>query len=680
MQDLVAGEAKRPVVVETRKRRVVTPQERGAITRRGNQAAAGETTATTPAEAAAQLQTQLAEDNRDVLEPLAKELVEDEAPVERNVIRTGKLKDAIRGLMLGANLTGVHRLMMNEAANRIRKLAGDVPIHVMDHESFQAAAKDRYPPGRDTSRIRAFYDHRTDEIFTDETHLSAEMVVHEGLHATYHRAIEADPKVRSYIYSLMQAVHEKLSDEARAEGRDTYRVPYGLRNPHEFISEAFSNPEFIALLERTPYSTRAESQNRGLTTPRGMSTWHALILSIKQALFGKGGPSPNILEQIVRATHILDTAVQSQGRVGLRESDLLPMEFNVGDTLANVRAAANDRGAGAAKWWQGTAIKGMAVNQIVTVFAKYFDRARGEGNPLVRIYDALGKQKTFTEENRKAGNALAQKALVLEKQFGQRARDGWMIARDATLAGVDPSPGANNDHLGKNVANNVQRKAALARLQPEFAALPQEVRDYIHEVSKFYADQQDLKTKALIANILKGFEAGGLTQPLSVQAYAQLTTNTMEGKLTDADAAILDNETAFNALKNSSELRKVEGLYFPLMRHGKHVVRTTTALGELYGGVVGKPDANGDVEVRWEEGNTRKDVLAPYTKVCGKYEGSRQVHDHRALHRRQAGVGGGSSRPATYSGAARSRADQGLGSFRHRPRGGAIYQGKPRQL
>jgi hypothetical protein len=225
-------------------------------------------------------------------------------------------------------------------------------------------------------------------------------------------------------------------------------------------------------------------------------------------------------------------------------------------------------------------------------------------------------QKTFTEENRKAGNALAQKALALEKQFGQRARDGWMIARDSTLAGVDPSPGANNDHLGKNVANNVQRKAALARLQPEFAALPQEVRDYIHEVSKFYADQQDLKTKALIANILKGFEAGGLTQPLSVQAYAQLTTNTMEGKLTDADAAILDNETAFNALKNSSELRKVEGLYFPLMRHGKHVVRTTTALGELYGGVVGKPDANGDVEVRWEEGDTRKDVLAPYTKFA----------------------------------------------------------------
>jgi hypothetical protein len=106
-----------------------------------------------------------------------------------------------------------------------------------------------------------------------------------------------------------------------------------------------------------------------------------------------------------------------------------------------------------------------------------------------------------------------------------------------------------------------------------------------------------------------------LTQPLSVQAYAQLTTNTMEGKLTDADAAILDNETAFNALKNSSELRKVEGLYFPLMRHGNHVVRTWTALGELHGGVVGKPDANGNVEVTWE-GAKKKDVLALYKKFA----------------------------------------------------------------
>src|SRR5215218_3354708 len=80
MEGAAIGGAKRPVVVETRKRRVITPQERGALTRQGNKAAVGEATARTPAEAVAQLQTQRGEENRDVL---AREVAEVSAPVER---------------------------------------------------------------------------------------------------------------------------------------------------------------------------------------------------------------------------------------------------------------------------------------------------------------------------------------------------------------------------------------------------------------------------------------------------------------------------------------------------------------------------------------------------------------------------------------------------------------------
>jgi hypothetical protein len=595
MEGAVIGGAKRVAVVETRKKRtILTPQERAAITRRGNQAAAGTATATTPAEAREQLVAQAREDAPlDV--PLAREAVEAEAPVTEGLVyRTGALKDAIRGLMLDANLTGVHKLMMTEAANRIRKLAGDVRVHVLDPVSFQDAAKEHFFSGRDTSKVRAFYTSQTDEIFVDIDHLNAEIIIHEGLHAAYHRAIDTNEDARTFIGHLMNAVRAQLAEEARAAGETKYRVPYGLTNPHEFISEAFSNRAFVEILERTQFDVIADILvgNRLSRASQRMSAWDALILGIKKALFGKGGPPRTVLEQIVRVAQALDETTQRQGR--MNPLTAFPME--VSETVQTLQNESRYLGAAAESWWRRTGLWAGTVDQIVRTMRPAFEGARGEGNPLDRIYEALSKQAVYVDNKRKDGEAIAQGWLQLIEQHGRdvmgRAAGVWI---DATMANVNLGPNADNSHLGKDVARNYQNKAQLARLEQQFAALPTDVQKYILDSATYYRDMQNEMTKALVGNILRSLAPGDI----SPQAYAQLFNNTLNGTLTEDDAGILDNPTLFNALRDSGELRVVKGIYVPLMRHGKKVVRTRARLGDLHGGQIVETDKHGNVIIEW---------------------------------------------------------------------------------
>jgi len=396
----------------------------------------------------------------------------------------------------------------------------------------------------------------------------------------------------------MQAVRVQLSDEAIAEGRDRYEVPYGLQNPHEFISEAFSNQAFVEILQRTPYNFTAELlPGRPLDRSRLMSAWDALILGIKKALFGKGGPPNTVLEQIVRATQELHETTEKQGRLAMLEGGPLAMEFDVGETARNIRSEGRYLGAAAESWWRRTGLWAGTIDQIARNMAPAFEGARGDGNPLDRIYDALSKQFVYVDNKRKQGEAIAQGWMELLEKHGrdmmERAARVWI---DATMANVNLGPGADNTHLGKDVARNYQNKAQLARLDAQFAALPVDVQKFILESAKYYRDTQNEMTRTLIGNILRTLAPGSL----SPQAYAQLTNNTMNGTLSEDDAAILDNPTLFNALRDSGELRVIQGIYAPLMRHGDFVVRTWAKLGDLHGGRVDHTDKNGNVVVEFK--------------------------------------------------------------------------------
>jgi hypothetical protein len=100
--------------------------------------AAGEATARTPAEAAAQLQTQLVEENRDTLlresrdEPLVGETA---PPVTRTL---GELVRLDKLFPEGSVVQGAQRLMMTEMSGRLRKLAADTPVRILVNTSSRS--------------------------------------------------------------------------------------------------------------------------------------------------------------------------------------------------------------------------------------------------------------------------------------------------------------------------------------------------------------------------------------------------------------------------------------------------------------------------------------------------------------------------------------------------------------
>ncbi len=575
-------------------------QQHGQLKRQ----AAGEATATTPAAAVAQLQEQRAEENRDVL-PLRHgdiaavrefEAVMGERSETRSTVgQFLKEKD-----ILFEGYKGVHRVVMQEIAGRLRKLVSNVQVRVVDDNTFAEEWAVRSP--NDAGKLPfAFYDPNTDEIVARTDTLDAPTLIHEALHAAYAHALESRPDVKAHVRTLMNAVRRQFLIEADRNGQATVTAPYGLTDEHEFISEAFSNRAFQELLMRTPADPTAGAQARAFNKPL-LSVWDAIIRNVRQAVFKNGGPSLGILEQVMRATQQLDiTTTRALAGAPLLASRPGGQTINVKEALDAMSQNVADRAPGTDKWWTRAGLKLSTFDQIVRGKANLFDRARGEGNPLQRIYNALSEQGVFVDKKRKEGQVWAQKFKELEQSAGRDVMDrASRLMIDATMADVNLGPNADNSHLGKDAARYYQNKAQLARLQAEFASLPQEVRSFILDSSAYYRTTQNEMTRALISNVLQR------TNPnLSPQAYAQLTNNAMNGTLGEADAAILDNDQLFKGLRDAGGLLVRKGIYFPLMRHGDKVVRTLERLGDLHGGKVVETDKDGNVVLEFTAAKDR---------------------------------------------------------------------------
>lgn len=68
---------------------------------------------------------------------------------------------------------------------------------------------------------------------------------HELVHVATNNAIDHDPKVREQVQEMLDAAREAFTEQ-NIDG------VYGLYSVHEFVAEGFSNPDFIADLNRIP--------------------------------------------------------------------------------------------------------------------------------------------------------------------------------------------------------------------------------------------------------------------------------------------------------------------------------------------------------------------------------------------------------------------------------------------
>lgn len=123
---------------------------------------------------------------------------------------------------------------------------GDMGVHLVtggNHVSLTAAGK--YIDATDTIRV---YDNAFDRRMSGRTFL------HEYVHALTVDGIES-----GRFYTYLNQLKEAAAAQAKREGVDFY----GLKNTHEFISEAFSNSKFQEFLSRvkSPFDDMDELPN-----------------------------------------------------------------------------------------------------------------------------------------------------------------------------------------------------------------------------------------------------------------------------------------------------------------------------------------------------------------------------------------------------------------------------------
>jgi hypothetical protein len=474
--------------------------------------------------------------------------------------------------------------MMDHMRRRLRRLVPDVTVRVVDDATALEEYLARTPPDRVRDVPLGWWDPLSDQIIIRSRIINAETVIHEGLHAAYEDAINSSPEIKRQLGSILKAVRRQVISESSGEGDVT--LPYGAESIYELVSEAFSNAEFQQLLART-------RMDRGNGIVRSaLNAWSALIRNVKKAL-GLSVPD-SALERIIRVTEDLDALAIPRERA---PSEGAIREARAARTVA-VRDLMDDQTASAALSLRRFGLVARTFDQIAQRYRGLFP-AR-DGDALEIINRALQEQTGATNEMRKEGQKWAADFITLREKDPAQARRAAELMIEATMTGVNLIDGpANmaallkaNPHLGdlkSDRASNYQARARLPQLQNQFMGLRPETRRFILDSAAYYRTTQNEITKGLVSNILQTMTPG-----LDALQIGKITSQVLSGTLGADAKATLDNDALFTQLKNAQGLRAVNGLYFPLMRHGNYVVVTRAKFpANLHGGTV-----NGD-HIEW---------------------------------------------------------------------------------
>jgi hypothetical protein len=497
---------------------------------------------------------------------------------------------------------GIHRLMLADVAGQIKRHAANVPLHILADESFENEynyARSLSGLGSDphASDVNGFYAPAEDTIYLRQDRVVnrddlARLALHEGAHAVYAQALRDNPGIQKHIRMLMDAVDKQHTKEQLAAGEIMWTTPYGLENEHEFVSEAWSDEEFQALLARTlvPEGPTA------LLGAKMTSAWRSLLLSVRSVLFGNKGKPGHIsaLESIIRTTRTLEQHLESGARRTHPATDYFVhasrsrgRTVNAADITTRARNEVSDTAHASRSIIRRLGVRFATTQMLNDVYGGIW----GKTNPIDRIQrasDAMGQ----TRDKALAASrphlewlAKLQRSDIREadavaglSNFVTRSNINVIDKANATLADML----AANPHLGGLKSDDVRKYQARDRLmdaQARFMALSPETRKGFLEAAKYFRDVQNRNTRAVVDKLL---EATHLN--LTEAQRDDLRERTMRGRLTEADKATIADDSLFNSLVNAQDFRLIDGMYFPQLRYGNHVVLTRDDPGNLHGG------------------------------------------------------------------------------------------------
>ena len=493
--------------------------------------------------------------------------------VEVHPIRSSNAATELDGLDL-SNATGINAPMAKFFQAKLRRLAGEIPVHYVTKEDMLRLSPNA--PGAVGLHVRNAQTRHSELYLRNDIKSGsgyaerAHVLMHELTHAVTVNEIESTPGADAMITRLAEIANQYLSDnliELDVEhGAGT--LDYGFTNSKEFIAEAFSNPKFQEFLARIPINDAELSRYLGVDRPGRMSAWDMLRKFVQKAIEKITGklPDASVLDGILKVgehlTQMHEVGYPSpyaRGKVGdSRAQHIVQQEALQMSTRAaeGVRRMLERPHIDAPK-----ALKLRTFDNIAAIADHYF----GADNPVRKIHSAIERMRVRAEQIAQQSEPVVRKLAQLRAKNRQTYEEMSSLMHDATVANVHPDvplTDVKNKHLGKNALRGVWAKAQHNELARRYRALPEEYKQAFHEVTKHFRDQQNKMSLGILNNqVLKllGYDDPALAQRIH------------EETLTDADKTLLGSN--LEVLEKAGELSKIEGPYVPLMRRGDHVVK-----------------------------------------------------------------------------------------------------------
>ncbi len=529
---------------------------------------------------------------------------------EARGVRHSTVKDEMQQLInefsgVKEPVRGERAQLLTQIMRRIAERAGNTPMHFVHDREMRRTL------GMQEGGRRGFFHfamqgkvggHRGDIYIDNDVMHSVDgphVVLHEAIHAAMNHAIDKVPGLADDLVRIADATRDSFT----AAGKDA-GAQYGLTakvmlrskgvrreviDPREFMAEAISNPEMRKHMVETP-APKWMIDEWNLSRP--MSLWRAFVGRITKAL-GLGEKHVTLMDAIL---HHFDRAVDYEPvetKFGI--SDLRASTPGLTRVTSAIHIPTREEVREQAPHYAGSIrnrVRG-ALNKVATFdqLAQGANHLFGEGDvatKLARIMGRMGHEKTRILEATGGKELVDRTAALVRKHTASRMADRYGdFLLDETGAGVF----ADRPLKGQRRVTS-QGMARHAQLAADYAKLPEDLKKHRADAQRYFRQMQDDASLATLRNIVRVINDGVPDDALAKRIFDKNYTDDIEKEVVERDGVI-------KAINNARALRKVNGPYFPMMRHGDHVVsgtyKITTPAGAERLNAEGRPDPKGNV-------------------------------------------------------------------------------------
>lgn len=516
------------------------------------------------------------------------------APIKR----TSTVKDILEKDVLPKKDDSFYSRIFNHIHGKLADIVGHVEVHYISPEDMARIHKDG-------ERAVGFYKEKSMGeggyiVLRDDIPKSkqAHAVIHEALHAATSDALSASKELTAKVSSIMEEVKAQFPELEKR---------YGFTDEHEFIAEAFSNPDFQAHLTQVRVSPQLA---RSLKLPEltRQPLWKALVQIVREH-FGMERGTYTALEALMRPTHELMSQFGAEGAG--RQSHALTYE-----QLKKKVDTTNFKNIG-----RKVLRAGQTTTMIAHSAAKYGAKFGEHARKAAELSQRMDVERSKLLDRTGGGLEIAREASELSRKNPDKFRAATDLGFEATELNIDPTKDLawHEKHLGKDATKGWQGKKRLADVTKRFEDLKKsdpEMAAWLEKAAKFGRDEGNAQSKELIKSVL---EAADMYEPgLAERIY--------NDGVSEADAKLFETNKIVKHLNEISGLKRMQGWYFPLMREGDYVVSARKEFATPAGNHVTRID-NNTVQFLDPRGLSKGKDSARARKEAKKF-----VENHDLLH------------------------------------------------